>query len=164
WTDASHRIIFHGRRVCHARTAACGACVLADDCPSAGEAGPLDPAAAARLVAGPERADLLELVGSGEVGWARRWGGGRGGGGRRGPGPGPRTAPRRGGRGGWTGGRRGAWGRAPGGWPCWTGWVWGGWGGGAGGVSIVALVAVVGVVVALLSTMGGDDDSGQTAG
>ncbi|HJC27918.1 MAG TPA: TlpA family protein disulfide reductase [Candidatus Dietzia intestinipullorum] len=30
--------------------------------------------------------------------------------------------------------------------------------------SIVALVAVVGVVVALLSTMGGDDDSGQTAG
>ncbi|MBB1031197.1 endonuclease III, partial [Dietzia sp. SLG310A2-38A2] len=49
WTDASHRIIFHGRRVCHARTAACGACVLADDCPSAGEAGPLDPVAAARL-------------------------------------------------------------------------------------------------------------------
>ncbi|HJC27917.1 MAG TPA: endonuclease III [Candidatus Dietzia intestinipullorum] len=67
WTDASHRIIFHGRRVCHARTAACGACVLADDCPSAGEAGPLDPAAAARLVAGPERDDLLELVGLGEL-------------------------------------------------------------------------------------------------
>ena len=67
WTDASHRIIFHGRRVCHARTAACGACVLADDCPSAGEAGPLDPVAAARLVAGPERDDLLELVGLGEL-------------------------------------------------------------------------------------------------
>ncbi|MBB1042360.1 endonuclease III [Dietzia sp. Cai40] len=66
WTDASHRIIFHGRRVCHARTAACGACVLVDDCPSAGEAGPLDPVAAARLVAGPERAHLLELVGLGE--------------------------------------------------------------------------------------------------
>ena len=66
WTDASHRIIFHGRRVCHARTAACGACVLAADCPSAGEAGPLDPAAAARLVAGPERDHLLELVGLGE--------------------------------------------------------------------------------------------------
>jgi len=67
WTDASHRIIFHGRRVCHARTAACGACVLAADCPSAGEAGPLDPVAAAKLVAGPERDHLLELVGLGEV-------------------------------------------------------------------------------------------------
>ncbi|WP_440220874.1 endonuclease III [Dietzia sp. MNB45] len=66
WTDASHRIIFHGRRVCHARTAACGACVLADDCPSAGEAGPLEPVAAARLVAGPERDHLLELVGLGD--------------------------------------------------------------------------------------------------
>lgn len=66
WTDASHRIIFHGRRVCHARTAACGACVLADDCPSAGEAGPLDPIAAARLVTGPERDHLLELVGLGD--------------------------------------------------------------------------------------------------
>lgn len=66
WTDASHRIIFHGRRVCHARTAACGVCVLADDCPSAGEAGPLDPVAAARLVAGPERDHLLELAGLGD--------------------------------------------------------------------------------------------------
>lgn len=67
WTDASHRIIFHGRRVCHARSAACGVCVLADDCPSAGEAGPLDPAAAARLVSGPEREHLLEIVGLGET-------------------------------------------------------------------------------------------------
>lgn len=67
WTDASHRIIFHGRRVCHARTAACGACVLAEDCPSAGLAGPLDPVAAARLVAGPERDHLLDLVGLGEL-------------------------------------------------------------------------------------------------
>lgn len=66
WTDASHRIIFHGRRVCHARTAACGACVLVDDCPSAGEHGPLEPVAAARLVAGPERDHLLELVGLGD--------------------------------------------------------------------------------------------------
>ncbi|PAY23515.1 endonuclease III [Dietzia natronolimnaea] len=66
WTDASHRIIFHGRRVCHARTAACGACALAADCPSAGEVGPLDPVAAARLVAGPERSHLLELVGLGD--------------------------------------------------------------------------------------------------
>lgn len=67
WTDASHRLIFHGRRVCHARKAACGACVLAADCPSAGEVGPLDPVAAARLVTGPERDHLLELVGLAEV-------------------------------------------------------------------------------------------------
>lgn len=67
WTDASHRIIFHGRRVCHARTPACGACVLADDCPSAGETGPMDPIAAADLVAGPEREHLLDLVGLGDA-------------------------------------------------------------------------------------------------
>lgn len=67
WTDASHRIIFHGRRVCHARRPACGACLLADDCPSAGESGPLDPVAAAALVTGPEREHLLELVGLGEA-------------------------------------------------------------------------------------------------
>ena len=29
WTDFSHRVIFHGRRVCHAKKAACGACGLA---------------------------------------------------------------------------------------------------------------------------------------
>lgn len=63
WTDASHRIIFHGRRVCHARRPACGACVLRADCPSAGEAGPLDFAEAAALVTGPERDHLLELAG-----------------------------------------------------------------------------------------------------
>ena len=34
WTMFSHRIIFHGRRVCHARKAACGACPIAWDCPS----------------------------------------------------------------------------------------------------------------------------------
>ncbi len=62
WTMLSHRVIFHGRRVCHARKPACGACVLAADCPSFG-AGPTDPAAAADLVKGPERAHLLELVG-----------------------------------------------------------------------------------------------------
>lgn len=37
WTDLSHRIIFHGRRVCHARKPACGVCLLAHDCPSYGE-------------------------------------------------------------------------------------------------------------------------------
>ena len=35
WTIFSHRIIFHGRRVCIARRPQCGQCVLADLCPSA---------------------------------------------------------------------------------------------------------------------------------
>ncbi|MFI1465025.1 endonuclease III [Nocardia carnea] len=62
WTLLSHRVIFHGRRVCHARKPACGVCVLAKDCPSFG-AGPTDPDTAAALVKGPEAAHLLELVG-----------------------------------------------------------------------------------------------------
>jgi len=45
----SHRTIWHGRRICHARRPACGACPIARDCPSFGE-GPIDPAAAAKLV------------------------------------------------------------------------------------------------------------------
>jgi len=53
WTVLSHRMIWHGRRVCHARTPACGACPLAQLCPSFG-AGQTDPVKAARLVkAGP---------------------------------------------------------------------------------------------------------------
>jgi endonuclease-3 len=36
WTMLSHLLIFHGRRVCDARKPRCGACVLADLCPSAG--------------------------------------------------------------------------------------------------------------------------------
>jgi endonuclease III len=39
WTDFSHLLIFHGRAVCKAPRARCGACVLADLCPSAGIAG-----------------------------------------------------------------------------------------------------------------------------
>ncbi len=35
WTMLSHLLIFHGRRVCDARKPRCGACVLADVCPSA---------------------------------------------------------------------------------------------------------------------------------
>ncbi|AZR01455.1 endonuclease III [Trueperella pyogenes] len=35
WTMDCHRIIFHGRQVCHSRRPECGACVLADVCPSA---------------------------------------------------------------------------------------------------------------------------------
>jgi len=49
WTMLSHRLIWHGRRVCHSRRPACGACPLAGLCPSYGE-GETDPAKAARLV------------------------------------------------------------------------------------------------------------------
>jgi endonuclease-3 len=49
WTLMSHRVIWHGRRRCHARRPACGACPIARWCPSFGE-GPTDPTEAARLV------------------------------------------------------------------------------------------------------------------
>ncbi len=53
WTLLSHLLIWHGRRVCHARRPACGACAVAHLCPSYGE-GPTDPEIARRLVkAGP---------------------------------------------------------------------------------------------------------------
>ena len=35
WIDFSHRLIWHGRKVCIARRPRCHACVLADACPSA---------------------------------------------------------------------------------------------------------------------------------
>lgn len=35
WTMFSHRVIFHGRQVCHVRTPECEACVLRDMCPAA---------------------------------------------------------------------------------------------------------------------------------
>ena len=62
WTLLSHRVIFHGRRVCHARRPACGVCVLAKDCPSFG-LGPTEPEVAAALVKGPETEHLLALAG-----------------------------------------------------------------------------------------------------
>ncbi len=49
WTMLSHRVIWHGRRICHSRKPACGACPIARLCPSFGE-GPTDPAVAAKLV------------------------------------------------------------------------------------------------------------------
>lgn len=52
WTMFSHRVIFHGRRVCHARTPACGACPVAHWCPSFG-IGPTDPVKAGQLVKPP---------------------------------------------------------------------------------------------------------------
>jgi len=34
WTNVAHVLIFHGRRVCHARVPRCDVCVVADICPS----------------------------------------------------------------------------------------------------------------------------------
>ena len=56
WTMFSHRVIFHGRRVCHAKKAACGACGLARWCPSYG-IGPVDPEVALKLVKSPAASD-----------------------------------------------------------------------------------------------------------
>jgi endonuclease-3 len=36
WTNLSQRLIWHGRRVCHSRKPACGACPLDKLCPSYG--------------------------------------------------------------------------------------------------------------------------------
>ena len=36
WTNLSQRMIWHGRRICHSRKPACGACPLATLCPSFG--------------------------------------------------------------------------------------------------------------------------------
>ena len=49
WTLLSHRIIYHGRRVCHAKKPACGACPIAKLCPSRG-IGEQDPVKAAALL------------------------------------------------------------------------------------------------------------------
>ena len=49
WTMLSHHVIWHGRRRCHAKKPACGACPLARLCPAYG-AGPTDPVEAERLV------------------------------------------------------------------------------------------------------------------
>jgi len=49
WTMLSHHLIWHGRRRCHAKKPACGACPLARLCPSFG-AGPTDPVEAEKLV------------------------------------------------------------------------------------------------------------------
>ena len=49
WTNLSQRMIWHGRRICHSRKPACGACPVAKLCPSVG-IGEMDPAKAALLV------------------------------------------------------------------------------------------------------------------
>ncbi len=64
WTIVSHQVIFHGRRVCHARKPACGACTLAADCPSYGT--------------GPHRSPAGRRAGQGSVaGSSARHGGPR---------------------------------------------------------------------------------------
>ncbi|WP_282438459.1 endonuclease III [Actinoplanes sp. TBRC 11911] len=62
WTMLSHRVIFHGRRVCHARKPACGACTLAALCPSYGT-GPTEAAPAAKLLKGPRARELAVAAG-----------------------------------------------------------------------------------------------------
>jgi len=52
WTLLCQRLIWHGRRRCHARNPACGACPVARWCPSYGE-GETDPVKAAKLVREP---------------------------------------------------------------------------------------------------------------
>ncbi len=49
WTMLSHRLIFHGRRVCHSRKPACGACPIAALCPSR-SVGEQDPVKAEALL------------------------------------------------------------------------------------------------------------------
>jgi endonuclease-3 len=61
WTMLSHRVIFHGRRVCHAKKPACGACPLARDCPSYGT-GPTGFEEAAKLVKGVEKDHILAMA------------------------------------------------------------------------------------------------------
>ncbi|QSB07092.1 endonuclease III [Natronoglycomyces albus] len=61
WTMFSHRVIFHGRRVCSARKPACGACPIARLCPSYG-AGPTEPDEARKLLKGDRVAELIALA------------------------------------------------------------------------------------------------------
>jgi len=49
WVLLNHHLIWHGRRVCHARRPACGACSVARWCPAYGT-GPTDTAQAEKLV------------------------------------------------------------------------------------------------------------------
>ncbi len=66
WTMLSHRVIFHGRRTCHARKPACGACPVAALCPSYG-IGETDPVRAAKLVKDPVVGAGAEAAAEGAV-------------------------------------------------------------------------------------------------
>lgn len=54
WNRVNHTVIWHGRRRCHAKRPACGACPVAGLCPAFGE-GEADPDKAAQLVREPRR-------------------------------------------------------------------------------------------------------------
>ncbi len=49
WTLLNHRLIFFGRRICHSRKPACGACPVAKLCPAFG-IGPIDKVEATKLL------------------------------------------------------------------------------------------------------------------
>ena len=69
WTMLSHHVVFHGRRVCHARKPACGACPVAQWCPAYGE-GEVDPEKARKLLKyelAPGREELLARMMAGET-------------------------------------------------------------------------------------------------
>jgi endonuclease-3 len=69
WTQLSQRLIFHGRRICHAKKPACGACPIAQLCPSFG-IGEVDPEAAAGLLRyemAPGREELLAKMRAGHT-------------------------------------------------------------------------------------------------
>lgn len=69
WTQLSQRLIFHGRRICHAKKPACGACPIAALCPSFG-IGEVDPEAAAGLLRyemAPGREELLAKMRAGHT-------------------------------------------------------------------------------------------------
>ena len=64
WSVLSQNLVFHGRRICHARRPACGICPIADLCPSYG-IGETDPETAATLgkyELAPGRERLRELM------------------------------------------------------------------------------------------------------
>lgn len=67
WTMLCHRLIFHGRRICHSRLPACGACPVLRLCPSS-STGQTDPVLARRLVRGPHRAAVRAPSPGGEAG------------------------------------------------------------------------------------------------
>ncbi|WP_104168039.1 endonuclease III [Arthrobacter sp. SX1312] len=69
WTMLSHHVVFHGRRICHAKKPACGVCPVAALCPSYGD-GETDPMKAAKLLKyelAPGREDLLASMRAGQT-------------------------------------------------------------------------------------------------
>ncbi|MHA7283365.1 endonuclease III [Arthrobacter sp. TMS2-4] len=69
WTMLSHHVVFHGRRVCHAKKPACGVCPVAALCPSYGD-GETDPLKAAKLLKyelAPGREELLASMRAGRT-------------------------------------------------------------------------------------------------